>query len=97
MDMDFESFEALDKRLESLEREQIERLSAEIAQDCVITALIATHPDAQALKKALQAIAEYRLIQFGDIGFERDSPASSTAAAAAGLRAQLDEWLRKLP
>ncbi|MCW0370247.1 hypothetical protein [Xanthomonas sacchari] len=87
----------IEARLEALELDQMERLTAEIAQDCVLIALIATHPNHAALRDTFQSVAEYRLTQLGDVGFDRGTPAKSAAGAAKRLREHLDAWSRKLP
>lgn len=85
-----------EERLEALELDQMERLAAEIAQDALLDALIATHPDRDKLRDAYSALSEYRLTQFGDVGFERSAPAKSMTGASALLRKQFDSWHRKL-
>ena len=86
-----------EERLRALELDQMERLSAEIAQDCVLIALIATHPDHPALRETFQSVANYRLTQLGDVGFDKGTPAQSTSEVSARLKEQLDAWSRKLP
>jgi hypothetical protein len=86
----------IESRLEVLEQNQMERLAAEIAQDAVLDALFATHPDQSAVRAAYLAIAAYRLTQFGDLGFEQNTPAKSVADVSGLLREQFDAWGRKL-
>jgi hypothetical protein len=86
----------IEARLEALELDQLDRLAAEIAQDALLTALIATHPDAHALQNAYRTISEYRLTQFSDVGFERSTPAKSMGDVASRLRGHFDAWHRKL-
>lgn len=87
----------IEARLEALEQNQMERLSAEIAQDCMLIALIATHPDHATLRQTFQTVSDYRLTQLGDVGFDRGAPTKSMSSVASLLRRQLDEWSRRLP
>ncbi|UQY86386.1 hypothetical protein LQE85_12875 [Stenotrophomonas rhizophila] len=86
----------IESRLEVLEQNLMERLAAEIAQDAVLDALISTHPDQRAVRNAYLAIAAHRLMQFGDLGFEQNTPAKSIADVSGLLREQFDAWGRKL-
>jgi len=86
----------IEARLEALELDQMERLSAEIAQDCVLISLIATHPDHAGLRDTFRSVAEYRLTQLGDVGFDQGTPARSAAGATQRLRNHLDAWSQKL-
>jgi len=86
----------IESRLEALELDQMERLAAEIAQDAVLDAIIATHPNQAALRAAYRTISDYRLTQFGDVGFERATPTKSMDDIASRLRSQFDAWHRKL-
>ena len=86
----------IESRLEVLEQHQMERLAAEIAQDAILDALIATHPDQRAVRNAYLAISSFRLTQFGDLGFEQQSPTKSVAEVSGLLRQQFDAWHRKL-
>jgi len=86
----------IESRLAVLEQNQMERLAAEIAQDAILDALIATHPDQKAIRRAYLAIAAYRLTQFGDLGFEQNTPANSVAEVSGLLREQFDAWDLKL-
>ncbi|MDQ1062156.1 hypothetical protein B8X02_03450 [Stenotrophomonas rhizophila] len=86
----------IESRLAVLEQNLMERLAAEIAQDAVLDALIATHPDQRAVRDVYQAISAYRLTQFGDLGFEQQAPAKSVANVFGLLREQFDAWQGKL-
>ncbi|MFI8716987.1 hypothetical protein ACIGHF_03725 [Stenotrophomonas sp. NPDC077464] len=86
----------IESRLRVLEQNLMERLAAEIAQDAVLDALIATHPDQRAFLTAYQTISAHRLTQFGDLGFEQQAEAESVAKVCNLLREQFDAWQRKL-
>ncbi|WP_333676781.1 hypothetical protein [Dyella sp.] len=68
-----------------------------VALDCFVQALIASHPQPDLLKRQFQAALSQRLLFLGDLGYRDQTPPEMTQGTIEALQQQADAWLRLFP
>lgn len=84
-------------RIDALEEAAMASMTESLVSDCLLRALIATHPSPDQLQAAFQALLAAQETQLADTGFEKDRPPHRTQAVRELIRAQAAKWLALFP
>lgn len=86
-----------EKRIEALEEAAMASMTESLVSDCLLRALIATHPNPDRLEVAFQALLAAQETQLADTGFEKGRPPHHTQDVRELIRAQAAKWLALFP
>src|SRR5690349_15115492 len=81
------------KQISALESAVVLHSAQILAMECLLRAMIVTHPDRAALKEAFQRIAAELEQRLADAGFENGLPVDSARTLVEPFHTRTDDWI----
>jgi hypothetical protein len=83
----------VDKRVTALESAAVLHSAQILAMECLLRAIIVTHPDRDVLKEAFQRIAAELEQRLADAGFDNGLPVDSARTLVEPFHARTGDWI----